>query len=507
MRTIPVEQLLIGWSRTSNGKNVLARSPGWPSEPSRREWVSMLGDFLDPATDKLVRETGEVPWLLEFQPSEHGSILMTKVYAAEALRAGEFQVHAILDPSRTLGPEHLLGLVEAGVLLRSRPDDVTRLDTLTVEVPPVPPVRGVRTVALALRHLHQGGPLLLRAETLSAAGDLLGELVAALPGSVSASESARSVVTDVATAAGVAVAVAPWSRGAEGVPTLAEVPIATRYLDLAQSILDGQMALPESGLQDWLELALLDPDAMSGDDLARGLSGVHARDWFDTALSRPPSRALLVELMRRGAVPEAAWPGPHDTAAELTALLAEDARTQEAVARSAPPRWIRAWAQRTTGQVVESPVLVDRLRGLDLTPSDFRLHAGGTQWSEWNDEAWLQWLEASSAMWPGLRAEISSERFAGNFAHLVDRLPRDMLDQALAQLMRWPADRLGTLAAALVRCRNAPPELLIQTLDRLPSEEVRSVVQRHWPELGLQLGLPQAVVQALKPNRGWFGMG
>lgn len=277
---------------------------------------------------------------------------------------------------------------------------------------------------------------------------------------------------------------------------------------MAQSILDGDADLPDSGVLDWLEIALLDPDAMSGADLARGLSGVHACDWFEAAIARPQSRALLVELMHRGVAPEAAWPRSGEMAAELVVFLADGARTQHAVARSAPEEWIRSWARQASSQVVvESPRLVDRLLGLDLNPHDFRLHTGGTQWSEWNDEAWLQWLEFGSALRPGLRAGISSEGFAGSFAHLVVRLPRDMLDQAIAQLMRWPTDLLGSLVEALVRCRNAPPELLIQTLDRLPPEEVRHVVQRHWPELGLHLGLPRSVVQALKPNRGWFGLG
>lgn len=503
---LKVEQLLIGWSRTSNGKNVLAKSPGWPSEPSRREWVSLLGDFLDPAIDRIVHQTGEVPWLLEFRPSEHGSILMAKVYAAESLRAGEFQVHAILDPTRTLGPQHLPGLAETGILLRDRPDDVTRLDTLRVVVPPVPAVREVRPLAVVLRFLHGGGPLLLRAATLAAAADLIGELAGWLPVSVAASIRARSVVTDVATAEGIAVAVAPWSRGAEDAPALEDAPIAAGYVDLARSLLDGEAELPDSDVRDWVELALLDPDTMSGAALARGLSGVHARDWLEAALSHPQSRALLVELMHRGAVPEVAWPKSGELAAELAVLLSEGARAQDAVAHSAPANWIRSWARQGPRQVVvQSPALVDRLRGLDLSPHDFRLHTGGTQWSEWNDEAWLQWLESGSPLRPGLRTGINNDGFAGHFAQLVDRLPRDMLDQASAQLMRWPADLLGALIEALVRCRNAPPELLIQTLDRLPPEDVRQVVHRHWPELGLQLGLPRSVVQALKPNRSWFG--
>jgi len=206
---VRVEQLLIGWSRTSNGKNVLARSPGWP-EGTRQEWVDELGDFLDPAIDRVVRETGEAPWLVEFRPSRHGSILMAKVYAAESLRAGEFQVHALLDPSRRLGPQHLPGLVEAGTLLLERPEDVLRLESIQVEVPPVWEV-DARVLALALQFAHCGGSLVLRAHGLPEAMDLLGSVCAALPGLVARETIARSVVTDAADVEGIGVAVAPWS--------------------------------------------------------------------------------------------------------------------------------------------------------------------------------------------------------------------------------------------------------------------------------------------------------
>lgn len=431
MTTITVEQLLIGWSRTSNGKNVLARSPGWPSEPSRGEWVSTLGDFLHPEIDRIVRRTGEVPWLLEFLPSDHGSILMAKVYAAESLRAGEFQVHALLDPSRTLGPQHLPVLAEAGVLLQERPADVTSLDTRRLTVPPVPAAHRVRPVALAVQFLHRGGPLLTSAATLTDAADLLGELATALPAPVAARTPARSVITDAATAHGIAVTVPPWTRGADAVPAAGDTPVPDVYLELAERLIAGELTLPEAGphdLAEWLDLAVLDPETLTADELALGLSGGHAAQWLETALAEPRTRDLLFRLIRTGGVP----------------------------------------------------------------------------WSEWTDEAWLQWLESDSELWSGLQETIDAEGFADRFAGLLDRLPRRAVDQALAQLSRWPADRLGVLTDALMRSRNTSPELLIQTLDRLPADDVRRLVQRNWPMVGRQLGLPASVVQALKPNRSWL---
>lgn len=430
-REVTVEQLLIGWSRTSNGKNVLARSPGWPSQPSRSEWVSALGDFLDPATDRTVRETGEVPWLLEFLPSEHGSVLMAKVYAAESMRAGEFQVHALLDPSRTLGPQHLPGLAEAGVLLTKRPTDVTRLDALTVKSALWPASRNVRAVALALSFLHGKEALLVRAETLDDAAALLGEFAVALPETVAVRTPARSVIADATKARGIAIAVEPWSRGAGSVPLVEDAAVADAYLELAEKALAGEWALPDdtADIGEWLDLAVLDPTTVTTDELVRGATGRHAQRWIESALAMPRTRNLLLDQVRTGRVP----------------------------------------------------------------------------WGRWTDDAWLRWLASNRNLPKGLGATVDAADFPARFADVVDRLPRTSLDRVLAQLSRWPAERLGVLADALVRCENASPELMIQTLDRLPDDDVRRLVQREWPGIGRQLGLPTSVVQALKPSRSWFG--
>lgn len=372
MSPITVEQLLVGWSRTSNGKNVLARSPDWPSPPSRGEWVAMLGDFLDDDVDRIVHRTGESPWLLEFLPSEHGSILMAKAYATDSRRAGEFQVHALLDPTRTLGPQHLNALADAGVLLIER-QDVTRLDSLAVEVPTIERSRNVRDVGLVLRSLHRGEPLVLRAADFDEAARLLERVAVALPESMGRGTPARSVATDALQATGIAIAVEPWSRGAEEFPFIDESRVGEPYERLARRIV--------------------------------------AAEWE--------------------------WP--------------EDPR--------------------------------------DIV-----------------DLAWLDWLSSGRGLGKGLRAAIDAEGFSDRFARVLDRLPHEDVDRALSQLGRWPEDRLGVLAEALIRCEDAIPDMVIQTLDRLPAEEVRRIVQRHWPELGHQLGLPAAVVQALKPARNWFGL-
>lgn len=430
-RQVTVEQLLIGWSRTSNGKNVLARSPGWPSRPSRSDWVSALGDFLDPATDRTVHETGEVPWLLEFLPSEHGSLLMAKAYAAESMRAGEFQVHALLDPSRTLGPHDLPGLAAAGVLLIERPADVTRLDALTVEIASVPASRDVRVVALALAFLHGTEALLVRAETLDAAAALLGQFAAALPEAVAVRTPARSVVTDATEARGIAIAVQPWTRGAGSVSPLKDATVAGPYLALAEKALAGEWTLPDDAadIGEWLDLALIDPTTVTADELVHGATGRHARLWIERALAAPRTRNLLLDQVRTGRIP----------------------------------------------------------------------------WGRWTDDAWMRWLASNRNLSKGLRATVDADDFPARFADVVDRLPRTSLDRVLAQLGRWPAERLGVLADALLRCEDASPELLIQTLDRLGDDEVRRLVQRRWPGIGLQLGLPTSVVQALKPSRSWFG--
>lgn len=430
-RVVAVEQMLIGWSRTSNGKNVLARSPGWPTDASRGDWVSSLGDFLHPEVDRVVRRTGDVPWLLEFLPHEHGSILMAKTYAAESQRAGEFQVHALLDPTRTLGPQHLPGLADAGVLLRERPPDVTWLDTLTVTIPRVPASRSVPAVALALAFLHGDDAMLVRADTLEESVEVLGELAAALPASVAVRTPARSVITGTADARGIAIVVEPWTQDAESAPALEDAPIDDAYRALAKRVVAGEWALPDESrdMAAWLDLAVFDPRTATADAVVQGVTGPLGERWLEQALATARTRDLLLNEVRTGRVP----------------------------------------------------------------------------WGDWTDDLWLGWLTSNRKLSKGLRATVDAQDFVEEFAHLLDRLPRTALDQAMSQLSRWPEECLDVLAETLLRCDNASPDLLIQTLDRLPDDEVRRIVQRHWPGLGRQLGLPVSVIQALKPTRSWFG--
>ncbi|MDO5683893.1 MAG: hypothetical protein Q4G46_13830 [Propionibacteriaceae bacterium] len=428
MTEITVDQLLIGWSRTSNGKNVLARSPGWPSEPTRSEWVALLGDFLGSDADRHVRATGDVPWLLEFLPSAHGSILMLKVYAADSARAGEFQVHALLDPTRTLGPVHLPMLAEAGVLLRERAD-VTRLETLTIEVPDVLETPDPDTMALILESVHRGRPLVVRAETLEDSVAVFAELVEALPPALAVRTPARSVVTDADRAQGVGVAVAPWTDGADEVPLLDEMPVGAAYRTLAERVIAGEWALPEdpARLAGLLDLATVDPATVTADELVRGVTGPLADQWLATALDTARTRDLLLQAVTAGRLP----------------------------------------------------------------------------WGAWTDELWRRWLGANRNLSKGLRASIAVDAFPRRFAAVLDALPHHAIDHTLGQLARWPDDSLDRLAEALLVSRQAAPDLLIQTLDRMAAEDVRRLVQRHWPQLGHQLGLPESVVHALKPQRGW----
>ena len=52
--------------------------------------------------------------------TDAGTLLISKAYAAGASRPGQYVVHALLDPTRTLRARDLFGCAESGLLLAPR---------------------------------------------------------------------------------------------------------------------------------------------------------------------------------------------------------------------------------------------------------------------------------------------------------------------------------------------------------------------------------------------------
>lgn len=185
-----IQQAVIGWGPTSNGLGVLGNSAGWPLV----DGVAWLPDaaraFLPRGSDAEVMRGTEPPCGLEARPTEHGTLLVSKVYLGRVGRPGTFAAHCLLDPTGRQCAQDLLDLARDGALLRREEQPVGGvLEVLGLPARRTrPDPEGVRQDLLAalLGHLTDRTPLLLRATDRAAGVETLSALAHALPRKVAA---------------------------------------------------------------------------------------------------------------------------------------------------------------------------------------------------------------------------------------------------------------------------------------------------------------------------------
>src|ERR671912_899872 len=120
------EQVMLGWSTNSllggDGFGPVFASAGWRLPFGDRDaGLGARARFLDRGAAALVDDGAAPPRCLAYEPTDHGSLLVSRAYAAGAARPGQYVVHALLDPSGRLGPRDLFHCADRGLLRTEQP--------------------------------------------------------------------------------------------------------------------------------------------------------------------------------------------------------------------------------------------------------------------------------------------------------------------------------------------------------------------------------------------------
>ena len=120
------EQVVLGWSANTllggDGFGPVFASRGWPLPPGDRDaGLGPRARFLDQSSATMISDGSLPPRCLSYEQVEAGTLLISKAYAAGATRPGQYVVHALLDPTRTLRSRDLFACAESGLLLAEQP--------------------------------------------------------------------------------------------------------------------------------------------------------------------------------------------------------------------------------------------------------------------------------------------------------------------------------------------------------------------------------------------------
>lgn len=534
---VEIQQAVIGWGPTSNGLGVLGASAGWPTVESVPWLPEQARTFLPRGSDAEVVRGAEPPCGLDAYPTDHGTLLVSKVYLGRVGRPGTFTAHCLLDPTGHLAATEVLDLVRQGVL-RTGEEQPEAGPLPVLELParrtrPMP--EDVRTDLLAalIGHLADRTPLLMRTADRSSALETLGGLARALPRKVVADLWWSNFVAhpdEVAGSAGpgVGVVLAPFSAtndfGAGGgaaqvlEPDAGAVAAPDRARDLAQSYLDhpGRYADARS-VEEFvtrLQALTLDPTEPLTDQGLDLLADEVGPVVFARLVTGLRGMARLAEVVRAGrrlpyrelwsavpALPDTmyAWFGPGQGDPE------RQERAQRIICSTMDIRNLTRLVARPLSHDVGTyrPVVANRKLATALSRLEVPLEA--YEWRVLTDDwgpvvtsAVVSWLEGWTDP-PADLARLTEDRRA--FVAGLD----DALDQVSApaadvreQLAEWPGLPVEEWIELLLECRNVPAGTPLAALGRLDRGGVRQVLRRDWPRLAAQAGIPAAVADELR---------
>lgn len=269
-----IQQAVIGWGPTSNGLGVLGASVGWPTIDGLPWLPDAARTFLPRGSDAEVMRGTEPPCGLEARPTEHGTLLVSKVYLGRVGRPGTFTAHCLLDPTGRQCAHDLLELARDGVLLRREEQPVGgTLEVLGLPARRTRPEPGgvpADLLALLLAHLADRTPLLLRTADRIGGVETLSALAHALPRKVAAELWWSTFVAQPDDPAevggpGVGLVVPPFSATGAAEPDAFGAPV--RLDPAGRADPPGRAGLPESTG----EVIDLDRGPMPTDDRARAL--------------------------------------------------------------------------------------------------------------------------------------------------------------------------------------------------------------------------------------------
>ena len=313
------EQVVLGWSANTllggDGFGPVFASAGWPLPPGDRDaGLGLRARFLDQGSATMIGDGSPPPRGLSYEPTESGTLLISKAYAAGASRPGQYVVHALLDPTRTLRPRDLFSCAESGLLLVEQPAGEADPNWPAVLVAQQP--AGAETgldrteqaaLAVLLRCLAEHRTMIIRSSDQERAAEVVRRMVEVLPDGLARGLALSTFATDPAESGlGVCVAVPPFSRisGEFDLDLDAALPVpdpatATVVAELAaagpQPGLDQVDSVAELG--SWARLQAGRMEELDTADIKRLLAGPLWRTFLDRLDQSGPTSLLLDGLV------------------------------------------------------------------------------------------------------------------------------------------------------------------------------------------------------------------
>ena len=538
------EQVVLGWSANSllgsDGFGPVFASAGWRLPVGDRDaGLGVRARFLDQGAAVLVDDGAVPPRCLAYERTDQGSLLISKAYATGASRAGQYVVHALLDPSGRLGPRDLFTCADRGLLRTEQPGGEADAGWPVVEVPPAEPAgepeldRTAETVlSVLLQCLADRRPMVLASRDPVRAERVVRQVVGVLPDGLAAGLSLATFASDPAgEGMRLAVAVPPFSRpgpvdldldagkAEPAGPTAAVVAALTGPgpkpgLDRVTSV---------SELFGWAQLESGRLDRLDADEVRRLLTGPLWRRLLER-IDETGSTSLLLDGLLDPDVRPALAARLTEPDPELAALLAravarpaglsvrDQGRLQDQLVgllgpssfgRSVLPA-VHKLAKKDGPVVIAATPLADlvaastgRRGSAPLTA--FHWYADTSTWSVVTEQRMTGWVDGAGPPSAALVAAVARE--PAGFAATMDRIVAEQRLSTRALLARmgdWPDADLESLLVGLLETRRTARLFVLDVLGARSAEVARPLLRRYWSEVTQQAELSPTLAGLLE---------
>jgi hypothetical protein len=539
------EQVVLGWSANTllggDGFGPIFASAGWPLPPGDRDaGLGSRARFLDQSSATLIGDGSQPPRCLSYEPAEGGTLLISKSYAAGANRPGQYVVHALLDPTRTLRSRDLFACAESGLLLDEQPSGDADPSWPAALVPRQLP--GAETaldrteqVALAvlLGCLTDRRTMIIHSSDQERAAQLVRRVVDVLPDSLARELALSTFATDPEQSGlGICVAVPPFSRVSGGVDLDLDAALPAPDSATTQMVAELTAAGPKPGLDQvgsvvelwsWARLQTGRLEDLGADDIHRLLTGPLWRTFLDRVDQSGPTSLLLdalVDAEIRPVLAERLANPDAELAKQLARAVARptglDRRGQGALqdqlvsvlgsgafARSVLPG-VHQLAKRGQPVVVASTALADlvaasigRRGSAPLTAFDW--YADTSTWSVVTGQRLIDWLTRGGPPADSLQGAVRREPAV--FAAALDDLiveQRFSTRVLVDRMGDWPDEDLESLVTALLATRRTTRLFILDVLGARRVQLARPLLRRYWPDIARHAELSPALTEMLE---------
>jgi hypothetical protein len=498
----------------------------------------------------MIAEGRTPPRSLVYAQTDAGTLLVSKAYAARSSRSGQYLVHALLDPSRTLRPQDLFGCADKGLLLVEQPAGEADRDWSPVDVPltrttPEPALDAAEESVLAalLDCLSESRTMVIQAADPVRASDLVRRLLTVLPARLARGLSLSTFASEPeGSGLDLCVGVPPFSAVrridvdldagtvAPAGPTASTVAAA---LVAAESQPELDQAETVADLVGWAQLSSGRLSDLSSDGIQRLLAGPLWRSFLE-AVDRTGPTSLLLDclldpeiapvLNRRLTRPSRAL--ADQLARAVAQPIGLDVRSQgqlqdQLVAVLGPEEFrtrilpgVLDLARQGVRVRIAATALADLVAetagGADGVPvTAFAWYADTSTWSVMTDQRLEAWLADGGKLPAGLRDACAREPVA--FGAAVDRLILDgrRTPAALIQRLRdWPDPDLEVLVTGLLETARTTRLFVLDVLGARDPRVARPLLRQYWSRIAAHAdfspGLTALLEVADDPKRSFW---